>query len=98
MGPAVGAVYKAQANEELDNGFRSRMGGYISSWAQTFAISLDRRVELASMSPRATAAMAEAADGASNAIVIRHSTWIGIAVARADVVSGREMEMQLVSA
>ena len=27
MGPAVGAVYKAQANEELDNGFRSRMGG-----------------------------------------------------------------------
>jgi len=50
------------------------------------------------MTPRATAAVAEVADGASNAIVIRHPAWIGVTVARADMVSGGKMEMQLASA
>ena len=63
--------------------------------SQTSTISLDRCIELVSMS-RATAAVAEA-DGTSNAIVIRHPTWIGATVTRADVASGREMEIQLTS-
>lgn len=47
------------------------------------------------MSPWTTAAVAVAADGASNTIVIRHPTRIVAAVARADVVSDGEMEIQL---
>ena len=39
--------------------------------------------------------MVEAADGVSNTIVIRHPTRIVAAVARADVVSDGEMEIQL---
>lgn len=59
---------------------------------------MDRRVELASMSPRTTAAVVEAADGVSNTIVIRHPTRIVAAVARAAVVSEGETEIQLDSA